>query len=161
MGKDYNYFFSKHDKDDNIISGTEYDKPSFRKFTPRTLDEMGESCAFNIPLMRYANVLLMIAEVLNEQGHPDQAVPYINDVRREHGGMPGIDADSDYNAVKKQIEHERIIEFPLESYRWYDMRRWGVTAERLQAVGRTGYDDAKAFYPIPKWELDANPLVSE
>lgn len=161
MGKDYNYFFSKHDKDDNIISGTEYDKPSFRKFTPRTLDEMGESCAFNIPLMRYANVLLMIAEVLNEQGHPDQAVPYINEVRREHGGMPGIDANSDYNAVKKQIEHERIIEFPLESYRWYDMRRWGVTAERLQAIGRTGYDEAKAFYPIPKWELDANPLVSE
>lgn len=161
MGRDYNKVFCEFDENNDPIPGTEYNKPSFRRFTPKTRAEMEESCAFNIPLMRYANVLLMIAEVLNEQGHPDQAVPYINDVRREHGGMPGIAANSDYNAVKKQIEHERIIEFPLESYRWYDMRRWGVTAERLQAIGRTGYDDAKAFYPIPKWELDANPLVSE
>ncbi len=146
LGSDYDDLFSS-------------DKPVFRKFTSPTAAEMRESCAFNIPLMRYANVLLMIAEALNEQGHPSQAVPYINEVRTTHGGMEGIASGSSYDEVKAQIEHERILEFPLESYRWYDMRRWGVTAERLQAADRTGFDDSKLFYPIPKWELDANPAV--
>lgn len=140
-------------------AGTEYNKPVFRKFTSPTIADMGDACAINIPLMRYANVLLMMAEVLNEQGHPEQAVPYINQVRTVHGGMSGIPTNSDYEKVKAQIEHERILEFPLESYRWYDMRRWGVTAERLQAAERSGFDESKLFYPIPKWETDANSLV--
>lgn len=137
------------------------DKPVFRKFTSPTAEEMQESCDFNIPLMRYANVLLMMAETLNEQGQTSAAISYINEVRTIHGGMDGIATNSSYETVKAQIEHERILEFPLESYRWYDMRRWGVTAERLQAAGRTGFDNSKLFYPIPKWELDANPSVQQ
>ena len=48
---------------------------------------MSDACAINIPLMRYVNVLLMKAEVLNEQNHPELAIPIINDVRRVHGNM--------------------------------------------------------------------------
>ena len=137
------------------------DKPVFRKFISPTAEDMQESCDFNIPLMRYANVLLMMAETLNEQGQTSEAIPYINEVRTTHGGMEGIPNNSSYETVKAQIEHERILEFPLESYRWYDMRRWQVTAERMQAAGRTGFDNSKLFYPIPKWELDANPSVQQ
>lgn len=137
------------------------DEYVFRKFTSATYEEMSQSCAINIPLMRYANVLLMQAEVLNEQGHSDRAIPYLNKVRNVHGGVEGLPANSDYSAVKADIEHQRILEFPLESYRWYDMRRWGVTAERLQAADRTGFNESKLFYPIPQWEIDANPLVKE
>lgn len=36
----------------------------------------------NVPLMRYANVLLMQAEIHNEQGHPELAAPLINDIRK-------------------------------------------------------------------------------
>ena len=73
--------------------------------------------------MRYANVLLMKAEALNEQGHPEQAIPLINEVRSVHGDMPPMTGTSQ-EAVRAQIEHERMIEFPLENYRWYDLRRW-------------------------------------
>ena len=53
--------------------------------------------AINVPLMRYANVLLMKAEALNEQGHPEQAIPLINEVSqrkifaldRHHKGIGG------------------------------------------------------------------------
>ncbi len=45
-------------------------------------------CAINVPLMRYSNVLLMKAEALNEQGHPELAVPLINEIRDVHGDMP-------------------------------------------------------------------------
>ncbi len=43
------------------------------------------------------------------------------------------------DAVRAQIEHERMIEFPLENWRWYDLRRWGKTAEALKNAGRPGF----------------------
>lgn len=147
------------------VMGKEYDelfggenKPVFRRFTSPTLEEMQEACAINIPLMRHVNVLLMKAEVLNEQNHPEQAIPIINEIRSVHGNMPPMEGTTQQE-VRDQIEHERILEFPLESYRWYDLRRWGKTASALQKAGRTGFDESKLFYPIPKWEIDANPEV--
>lgn len=156
------------DKNGNIIQENElnekgvkevYDRPVFRKFTPATLEELeANKCAFNIPLMRYANVLLMKAEVLNEQGHPEQAIPIINDIRDIHGNMPAMSGSSQ-EAVRSQIEHERIIEFPLESYRWYDLRRWNKQESEL---GKRGFVKNKhSFYPIPLWEINANELVTE
>lgn len=137
-------------------------RPVFRKFTPATKAEMEDwKCAFNIPLMRYANVLLMKAEALNLQGNTAEAIAIINEIRDVHGDMPAMKGTSK-EEVQAQIEHERIIEFPLESYRWYDLRRWGKTAQAMQAAGRTGYDDSQhRFYPIPLWEETANPAVGK
>ena len=134
-----------------------YDRPSFRRFTPRELSEMDTRCNFNIPLMRYVNVLLMMAEVLHKQGHPEQAIPIINDIRAKHGNMPAMKGTSQAE-VQAQIEHERIIEFPLESYRWYDLRRWGKLTE---ALGSRGFVEGKHnFFPIPLWEINANPTLN-
>ena len=63
-------------------------------------------------------------------------------------------------AVRAQIEHERMIEFPLENYRWYDLRRWGKLSSALQAAGRTGFnEDKNSFYPTPLTELNANDAL--
>lgn len=142
------------DFDDKFSDPT---RKAFRKFLPSTPAEMEANySAINVPLMRYANVLLMKAEILNKQGHPDQAIPLINDVRRVHGGMPAMTGTSQ-EAVQAQIEHERMIEFPLENYRWYDLRRWGKLTEALQAAGRSGFNESNnAFYPVPQTELNAN-----
>lgn len=132
------------------------DKPAFRKFMPADYEGLETNyCAINIPLMRYSNVLLMKAEAYNEQGHPEKAIPLINEVRDVHGDMPAMTGTSQQE-VRDQIEHERIIEFPLENWRWYDLRRWGKTAQALQAAGRPGYDESKAFYPVPLTEVNAN-----
>ncbi len=137
------------------------DRPAFRKFMPADYEGMNNNyCAINIPLMRYANVLLMKAEVLNEQGNPAQAIPLINEVREVHGDMPAMTGTTQ-EAVRSQIEHERMIEFPLENWRWYDLRRWGKLAEALHAAGRGGYSDSNAFYPIPLTELNSNSALSK
>jgi hypothetical protein len=134
-----------------------YDRPNFRRFTPETYEELSDYCPFNIPLMRYANVMLMKAEVLNKQGHPEQAIPLINEIRAKHGKMPAMKGTSQAE-VQAQIEHERIIEFPLESYRWYDLRRWGKLSEVL---GKRGFSEGKHnFFPIPLWEINANPALN-
>lgn len=134
-----------------------YDRPNFRRFTPINIEERDMArCAFNIPLMRYANVLLMKAEILNKQGHPEQAIPIINEIRAKHGNMPPMTGTSQAE-VQAQIEHERIIEFPLESYRWYDLRRWGQLNTALSSRGFVA--DRHSFYPIPLWEINANDQI--
>jgi hypothetical protein len=133
----------------------------FRKLLPPTLAELKQSrVGYNIPLMRYANVLLMKAEALNELGRTNEAIPYINEVREVHGDMPPMTGTS-AEAVRAQIEHERILEFPLENYRFYDLRRWGKTKEALKAVGRD-FDPAKNdFYPTPLTELNSNDQIQK
>ncbi|MEG1866691.1 MAG: RagB/SusD family nutrient uptake outer membrane protein, partial [Bacteroides sp.] len=113
---------------------------------------------YNIPLMRYANVLLMKAEALNELGQTAQAIPLINEVRSVHGAMPAMKGSTPAD-VKAQIEHERILEFPLENYRFYDLRRWGKAQEALTAAGRRFDAEKHSFYPTPLIELNANDKI--
>jgi hypothetical protein len=132
------------------------DKPVFRKYLPPTQEQMDtEFLGTNVPLMRYSNVLLMKAEALNELQRSPEAIPFINEVRAR-ADMPNM-VGASYDAVKAQIEHERIIEFPLENFRFYDLRRWGKTKSALDAVGRTNFDPAKNnFYPVPLTEIQNN-----
>lgn len=135
------------------------DKPAFRKYLPADYEGMSNNYfAPNIMLMRYTNVLLMKAEALNELGRAAEAIPLINEVRAR-ADMPAMTGSSQAE-VRTQIEHERILEFPLENQRFYDLRRWGKTKEALDAVGRTGFDPAKNnFYPIPIQELNTNNAI--
>jgi hypothetical protein len=137
------------------------DKPAFRKYMPRDLAGLLASrFAPNIMLMRYANVLLMRAEVLNELGRPAEAIPFINQIRAR-ADMPFMTGTTQQE-VRAQIEHERMLEFPLENMRFYDLRRWGKTREALHAVGRTNFDPARHnFYPIPLTEINTNSAIEE
>lgn len=153
FGYDYNDLFTK--------DGVVYDRPIFRKMLPATKEKMNQQYdATNIPLMRYANVLLIKAEALNELGKTTEAIPLINQVRTVHGKMPAMTGTSKAD-VQAQIEHERLIEFPLENWRWYDLRRWGKLETAMTAANRTGYNESKAFYPIPLTEINANALISK
>lgn len=137
-----------------------YDRPVFHKLLPATKEKMDKNdSAINLPLMRYANVLLLKAEALNELNRTAEAIPLINEVRAKHGDMPPM-VGTTYDDVKKQIEHERIIEFPLENWRWYDLRRWGKLEEAMKSSGRPNFKlDQHAFYPIPLSEIYSNNAV--
>lgn len=141
--------------------GQSYNKPSFRKYLPKTMADLkNEGSSINVVLMRYANVLLMKAEAYNELGHPELAIPLINEVR-ERADMPKMTGQSQ-TEVRAQIEHERILEFPLENFRFYDLRRWGKAKQALEAIGRTGFSNEKnSFYPIPQTELNTNNALSK
>ncbi|MBT9394838.1 RagB/SusD family nutrient uptake outer membrane protein [Hymenobacter sp. NST-14] len=79
----------------------------------------------NIRLIRYADVLLMQAEALNEQGQTAAAVPLINQVRARVQLTPlatGLSQD----ALRAQLRHERITELAGEGSRWGDLVRYGL-----------------------------------
>lgn len=141
--------------------GKAYNRPAFRKFMPNDYAGLSLSrCAINIPLMRYSNVLLMKAEALNEQGKAAQAIPLINEVRDIHGDMPPMKGTTQ-EEIRNQIEHERIVEFALENWRWYDLRRWGKLKSALEKVGRTFDEKRNSFYPTPLTELNANDKINK
>ncbi len=128
----------------------------FRKWTPKDVWSSGEYTGINMVLMRYADVLLMYAEVLNELGQTAQAIPWINQVRKTHGNMPPISATSQ-DEVKKQIIHERTMEFSLESSRFFDLRRWGIMEDAMKKAGRSGFNKQKnAYLPVPLKEQQTN-----
>lgn len=131
----------------------------FRKFLPETYElYKQEESYINIPLMRYANVMLMKAEALNEQGTENgrnEAISLINEIRRVHGKLPAMQGNT-YEAVKAQIEHERMVEFSMECYRFYDLRRWGKLEEVMKADGRNQFTPDKAWLPVPLMEEQSN-----
>ncbi|HTI07507.1 MAG TPA: RagB/SusD family nutrient uptake outer membrane protein, partial [Puia sp.] len=77
----------------------------------------------NWPGYRYADVLLMLAESLNEQGQSAGALPYLNMVRQRAGLPPS--AVTDQGMLRDTIAHERRVELAFENKRWFDLVRTG------------------------------------
>ena len=120
----------------------------------------------NERLLRYADVLLMYAECLNETGDTAGAYTYIQMVRSRVGlpnlatAKPGLSQA----AMREQIGHERFLEFPLEGHRFDDIRRWGWLQDpaklawlKARDVEFNSYAPGREFFPIPQLEMDNNP----
>lgn len=130
----------------------------FRKWLPNYVRD-NSYVGVNVVLMRYADVLLMYAEALNETGATPQAIDIINNLRAVHGYMPPITVSSQED-VKKQIIHERTMELTLESVRFFDLRRWNMLDQAMQAAGRTNFNASQhAYLPIPLSEINSNSMI--
>jgi len=122
----------------------------------------------NYYIIRYSDVLLMLAEALNEQGKTSEAIGYVNQVRERAGAM--LLGTPDQAQLREHIRQvERPLEFVLEATRWDDLVRWygngkdgGVKAV-LTAHDRYGVenftDGISEIWPIPQREIDANPNI--
>lgn len=85
------------------------------------------STSINIPIMRYADVLLMIAEAANEvnQAPTQEAVDAINEVRKRAKASEVKLGDYDYESFRELVRDERARELCYEGNRKMDLRRWG------------------------------------
>jgi hypothetical protein len=112
----------------------------------------------DLPLLRYADVLLMYAEALNAQGQTSAAEPFLNQVRARAGLTEKTGLNQADFALA--IEQERRVELAFEGHRWFDLVR---TGRYLEVMTSKGYP-AKAFhrfYPIPQRETDLNSLLTQ
>lgn len=114
------------------------------------------SFGHNRRIIRYADVLLMAAEALNENGKPADALIQLNKVRaRARGSVVGIVPDIitvDPVALKDIIFHERRVELALEGHRFWDLIRTGRAATVLGPLGfKVGKHEV---LPIPQVEID-------
>ena len=109
-------------------------------------------------ILRYADVLLMYAEALNEISYSNlqnsEAMVALNAVHTRAGLSPlQITELPDQDSFRKAIMLERQQEFPYEGQRWFDLVRMGGAKEAMKAEGHT-IQDYQFLYPIPKTELE-------
>jgi hypothetical protein len=109
-------------------------------------------------LLRYADVLLMYAEALNEVAYSHSstspALHYLNEVHTRAGLQP-VDISSlpNQDSFRKAILRERQQEFPYEGHRWFDLLRMGAAKEAMAQEEHT-LNDFQLLFPIPKTELE-------
>lgn len=129
-------------------------------------DEFDWRSGINERIMRYADVLLMYAECLNEQGQTAAAYPYIKLVR-DRVGLPDlatVKPNMDQQQMRDQLAHERLLEFSLEGHRFDDIRRWGWLSDpaKLAILKQRDpefntYQPGRELFPIPQRDIDNNP----
>ena len=83
----------------------------------------------NFIVLRYAEVLLTLAEAENEVNGPTNEVySAINEIRAR-AGLPGLPSGLNKDEMRTRIRHERRVELALEGKRWFDIQRWKIGEE--------------------------------
>lgn len=160
-GKDFATFYASSPADLNDIFCRKYQN-SDGQFA----DEYDWRSGINERLLRYADILLMYAECLNETGDTQGAYTYIQMVRNRVNlpdlatAKPGMTQVQ----MREQIGHERFLEFPLEGHRFDDIRRWGWLQDPTKLAWLKSrdaefntYTAGREYFPIPQLEMDNNP----
>lgn len=133
-----------------------------RKFcVPKSVSPDFNTSPANFVVYRFADVLLMKAEALNEI-RPNEAYGSINTVRRRAGlsNLVGLSQAE----MREAIIHERRIELAFEGHRWFDMIRINdgeYAVNFLHSIGKTNATKDRLLFPIPQTERDANPLMGQ
>ena len=119
----------------------------------------------NYKVLRYADVLLMYAEALNEQGQTAAAYPHVNAVRRR-AGLRDLAAGLSQTAMRNAILRERLLEFGLEGSRWLDLGRHNLFADLAGLRARdpdflTFTPRRSEVLPVPQTERNLNPNIRQ
>jgi hypothetical protein len=129
----------------------------FKYFDPAQIGNPTES-AKNIPVIRFAEILLIYAEALNETGGPTaDAYTSINKVRKRAGlaNLSGLTKDK----FREAVYLERRLELMFEFQRWFDLIRTKTMITALHAAGKTNAAEKHYLHPIPQREMDLNPKL--
>lgn len=129
----------------------------------------------NWPVYRYAEVLLLLAESLNEQGKSGEALTYLKPVRdRAFGTGVSPVTTTDQALLRGIILHERRVELAFENKRWIDLVRTGNAVNVMKAYGTAlkaqfsylpansyNVTDNSLLFPIPYPERELNALLEQ
>ncbi|WP_420152787.1 RagB/SusD family nutrient uptake outer membrane protein [Siphonobacter sp.] len=124
----------------------------------------GNVYAVNIPIFRYADVILIAAEAeARQNGATAVAYGYLNQIRKR-AGLEDVPAGLSKDAFIEAILQERAWEFFAEGDRWYDLTRtntfMSVVAKAVNNVYPTRNPQARnRYFPIPQDEINANPQL--
>ena len=128
----------------------------------------GPASPINAQVIRYADVLLMLAETYIQQGNTSgQPLDLINQVRTRAGAIPYTTLGDQNNAMSILMQ-ERQLELCGEQSRYFDLIRWGTAQQTINAEmsAEPGLNGAQPFntknllFPIPDVEKDYNPNVN-
>ncbi len=127
------------------------------------------------PVIRLADVMLLLAEWINEtSGSAQESLSLVN-VVRERANAPLLDmatVGTKYD-LRQAIRDERRVELAMENHRWFDIMRWGIAVAVVNKSLTTEpfyLDYDRVINPIEEWQVmlpipgavtDINPLVAQ
>jgi starch-binding outer membrane protein, SusD/RagB family len=118
----------------------------------------------NVPIIRYAEVLLNNAEANNELYGPNEEAYKNYNLIRFRAGLPTFAEGSlTKDQFRDSVYLDRRLELNFEYHRWFDLIREidkdgnHIMVKTLQAFGKPSARDKHYLYPIPQAELDVNP----
>lgn len=130
----------------------------------------------NFRVIRYADVLLSYAEIINELEGPQQAAQYVDRVRQRPSTNLAPLASSQYSdaltsrdAFRERLKMERALELSFEGVRWMDLKRWGMlqSQEGINTLQQRDPDfnnfelGTHHRLPIPQSEVENNPNLDQ
>lgn len=185
--KDWNictYYYRNGEKLFRNLANNQYvycNAGKFRREYELTGNKDKDYTPINFPVLRYSDVLLMLAEAENEAyGPTDLAYECINEVR--HRANPNYETISslDQESLRQLIRDERGRELCFEGLRKLDLIRWGIYVEEMTDGRRAQVEDSRwhankkyagliadyteyrhNWYPIPSKELATNPAIKQ
>lgn len=110
--------------------------------------------------IRYADILLMKAEAINEAGGTDaivKAAAELNKVRARAGLAPSTAATQ--ATLREAIRNERRKELGFEFHRFFDLMRWGKETAETALGAEFSWTEPRFYFPIPQSELDTNQAL--
>lgn len=137
-----------------------------RKFlVPKSIAPTYDASPANFPILRYADILLMQAEALNELGRTAEAIEPLYLVRARSGLTDKTELTTlNKTQMRNKIIHERRMELAFEGQRWFDIIRLqnGEYARSwFQSIGKTNFSDKFLLFPIPLKEIEANERLTQ
>lgn len=120
----------------------------------------------NYPVIRYADVILMYAEALNQNGKTAEACKYLNMTRRRGFGYQTTETSpvdlqtADKAQFALMVEQERRVELAFENHRWFDLIRTGRAVEVMKSKGFS-LNETNLICPIPQKQIDVNPKLTQ
>ena len=151
----------------NAEHAAENEGARLMKFPPLPGAASGDSHPNNFPFFRLAEMYLIKAEALNEQGQTAAAITQANIIRSRH--VPAtllLSGGLTQGAARTAIYNERLFELAGEAKRRQDMIRAGTfTAQRrmcsaqITACVKAAREGYRILFPIPQTQIESNPLL--
>lgn len=158
---DYNFYLDG-EAYNNGEAEMDLNRPGWEKYSNAYKQGSEEQISgINFRVIRYADVLLMMAEAENEVGTTANAISYVNQVRaREDVDMPALPDPGSQSAMFDIIMRERRVEFPSEQIRNRDLRRWHREGKVDMAERIPNWQPRHILMPIPIGEMDNNDAIT-
>ncbi len=158
------------DWDGNPASSFPWGGPAIRKFVYEPREDIEKYISLtNIPLIRYADALLLFAEAENmvNNGPTQAACDAANQIiDRANGNVanpadPRLTTSMTKAAFDAAVIDQRGWEFCFEFDRWYDLCRKRILKEKTLPQYQQNFSENDYLYPIPQTDLQINPLLTQ
>lgn len=176
-----------YEREVSAAANNNYSRPGAkyrREYESQNVKKNANYTSVNFPVLRYSDVLLMVAEAENEVNSAPNSLAYscLNAVRNRAGITPYEEGSLDKEAFRQAVKDERGMELCFEYTRRYDLIRWGEYVSSLNALASraqlgaagnwTGGDtfsvwtffqitDTYNYFPIPDTEMSVNNAITQ